>query len=226
MIGLVSAEKREIDGILKLMDNKNEEIFGPFKFIKGKINNQECIAVLSGVGKVFSSICTQTLILKYSPDFILNIGVSGGIGKKVNILDVVVAKEVVQYDFDISPLQKRKKSEIPDLNLIEIPCSSWIVKNILNSTKNTIKDIKIHCGTIVTGDKFINSPTKVEFDGLACDMESGSIGQTCYLNKIEFGIIRGISDKANSTAHVDYENYIEKASENASQVLYKFLETI
>ncbi len=231
MVGLISAEKQELDEILKLMHNKNEEIFGAFKFIKGKINNKECIAALSGVGKVCSSICTQTLILKYSPEFILNVGVAGGIGEKVNVFDVVIANNVVQYDFDLSPLQNRKKGEIPALNLIEIPCSSWIVKNILNSTKNTIKDIKIHCGTIVTGDKFINSPTKLmqlnkEFNGLACDMESGSIGQTCYLSKIDFGIIRGISDNANSTAHVDFENYIEKASENASQVLYKFLETI
>ena len=231
MVGLISAEKQELDEILKLMHNKNEEIFGAFKFIKGKINNKECVAALSGVGKVSSAICTQTLILKYSPNFILNVGVAGGIGEKVNILDVVVAHDVVQHDFDHSPLHNRKKGEIPALNLVQIPCSSWIVKNILNSTKNTIKNIKIHCGTIVTGDKFINSPTKLmqlnkEFNGIACDMESGAIGQTCYLNKIEFGIIRTISDNANSTAHVDFENFIVKASENASKILFDFLETI
>ncbi len=208
MVGLISAEKQELDEILKLMHNKNEEIFGTFKFIKGKINNQECIAVLSDVGKVCSSICTQTLILKYSPEFILNVEVAGGIGEKVNVFDVVVANDVVQYDFNLSPLQNRKKGEIPALNFIEIPCSSWIVKNILNNTKNTIKDIKIHCGTIVTGDKFINSPTKL-----------------MQLNKIDFKIIWGISDNANSTAHVDFENFMMKASKNASQVLYKFLET-
>lgn len=231
MLGLISAEKKELDEILKLMHNKNEESFCAFNFIKGKINNKECVAVLSGVGKVCSAICTQTLILKYSPDFILNVGVAGGMGEKVNILDVVIANNVVQHDFNLSPLENRKKGEIPALNLVKIPCSKWIVKNILNSTKNIIENVKIHCGTIVTGDQFINSPEelmqlKKDFNGLACDMESGSIGQTCYLNKVEFGIIRAISDNANSTAPGDFENFIEKASKNASKILFKFLETI
>ena len=231
MIGIICAEKQELDEILKLMSNKSEEIFSFFEFIKGKINNQDCVVALSGVGKVSSAICAQTLILKYCPNFILNVGVAGGIAENINIFDTVIANNVVQHDFDVSAFPNRKKGEIPALNLVQIPCSPWIIKNISSIIKNTVKNIKIHYGTVVSGDQFINSPTKLiqlnnYFCGIACDMESGAIGQTCLLNKIDFGIIRSISDNANSSAKVNFGKFIIKASVNACNILSEFLKTI
>jgi len=57
-------------------------------------------------------------------------------------------------------------------------------------------------------------------------MESGAIGQTCLLNKIDFGIIRSISDNANSSAKVNFGKFIIKASVNACNILSEFLKTI
>ena len=57
-------------------------------------------------------------------------------------------------------------------------------------------------------------------------MELGAIGQTCLLNKIDFGIIRSISDNANSSAKVNFGKFIIKASVNACNILSEFLKTI
>ncbi|MDR1466906.1 MAG: 5'-methylthioadenosine/adenosylhomocysteine nucleosidase [Oscillospiraceae bacterium] len=230
MIGIICAEQKEINEILKLMTNKNEENFRSFKFIKGEINNHDCTAVLSGVGKVSSAICTQVLIFKYSPDIILNVGVAGGISEKINIGDVVIANNVVQHDFDVSIFPNRKRGEIPALSLVQIPCSTWVIEKILNSAKS-ISNVKVHNGTIVSGDQFINCPNKLlglntDFGGIACEMEAGAIGQTCFVNKVDFGIIRSISDNANSDAKINFEEFIEQSSMNAASILSAFIRSI
>lgn len=109
MIGIICAEKQELDEILKLMSNKSEEIFSFFEFIKGKINNQDCVVALSGVGKVSSAICAQTLILKYCPNFILNVGVAGGIAENINIL--ILLLPIMWYSMTLMflPFQIEKK---------------------------------------------------------------------------------------------------------------------
>ena len=49
-------------------------------------------------------MCAQTMILKYSPDIIINSGVAGALSESLNIMDAVIATRVVQHDMDTSPL--------------------------------------------------------------------------------------------------------------------------
>jgi len=227
MIGIICALSQEINDILNLMKNKDEEIFSSLFFVTGTLNKIPCVAVLSGVGKVHAALCTQTLIIKYKPDFILNIGVAGGIDENVKIGDIVVARSIIQHDFDIPSFLCGKKHKFSNT---EIPCSSWIVEKILDSTKN-IKDTNIHNGTIVTGDQFINSTNKLlklknDFKGIACDMEAGGVAQTCFMNKVDFGVIKSISNNADSNAKTDFSEFTEKSSKNVASVLYNFLNHI
>ncbi len=230
MIGIICAMAQELDKVLELMTNKSEEEFTSFNFVIGNLNNHKCVAVLSGIGKVNAAICTQTLIIKYQPDIILNIGVAGGIDDNINIGDIVVAESVVQHDFDISAFVNRKKGEIPGIDKIKITCIPCIVQKILTTSRN-IKGVKIHKGIIASGDQFINCSNKLlqlknEFDAVACEMEAGSIGQVCYVNKVNFGVIRSISDNANSDAKIDFYEFIENASKNAARILYNFTQSI
>ncbi|MDR0404860.1 MAG: hypothetical protein LBH37_03630 [Oscillospiraceae bacterium] len=34
------------------------------------------------------------------------------------------------------------------------------------------------------------SQLKNDFGGIACDMEAGAVGQTCFVNGVDFGIMR------------------------------------
>ena len=96
--------------------------FGIFKFFFGKINNTECVAVLCGVGKVNAAMCAQSLINKYRPEIILNVGVAGAIDKKIKVGDIVISDYAIEYDFDISAFPNRKKGEISGINTVSIPC--------------------------------------------------------------------------------------------------------
>lgn len=227
MIAIICAMKQELDKILCLMNDSKPIKLYSNQFYIGTINHKECVAGLCGVGKVNAAICTQTLIMKYNPKVILNVGVAGSIDKNVAIGDVVIADATIQHDFDISAFSHRKKGEISGINSVKIKTSQHIIDKLIVCSKK-IKHLIFHCGTVLTGDQFITSKIKLmdlknEFGGLACDMEAGSIAQTCYLNGISYGIVRAISDSANSNSTLDFKSFIESSSENAALLIEEFI---
>lgn len=230
MFAIICAMQEELNEILLFMEDISYENLGYIKIFKGKINNIPCIAALCGVGKVSAAMCTYGLILNYHPDFILNVGVAGSIDENLNILDAVVANNAIQHDFDISAFPNRKKGEISGIDSVEMPCTNWIIEKLSESTKK-IENINYKVGTILTGDQFINSKEKLlnlrnEFGGIACDMEAGSISQLCLMNKIDFGILRTISDNANDNSHIDFNTFVSKSSKNAANIILNFTKLI
>lgn len=227
MIGIICAEPEELNEILKLTENTKKEKICSLEFVTGNILNTSCVVSLSGVGKVNAAMCVQTMILKYCPDLILNIGVAGAISEDVKIGDIVVGSGVIQHDFDVSAFPNRKKGEISGIGKVEIPCTQRIMEKLKFSCEN-IKEINSHCGTILTGDQFINS-TKIlseiknQFGGLVCEMEAGSIGQVCFINDIDFGIVKAISDTADNSSTIDFKTFIKQASKNCAKLLMEFI---
>jgi adenosylhomocysteine nucleosidase len=69
---------------------------------------------------------------------------------------------------------------------------------------------------VATGDKFINDSVLVaklreDFNAIAGDMESASIGHVCYINGIPFGILRSMSDSGDENSDNDYKSSLEYA---------------
>ena len=227
MIGIICAEPEELNEILKLMKNTKKEKICYLKFITGNILNTNCVISLSGVGKVHAAMCAQTMILKYHPNLILNIGVAGAVSSEIKIGDIIIGHGVIQHDFDVSAFPNRKKGEISGIGKVEIPCTKWIADKLKLSCKN-IKEINFHYGTVLTGDQFIDSPKilneiKNQFGGLVCEMEAGSIGQVCFINNIDFGIIKAVSDTADNSSTVDFKTFIKQASKKCVKLLMEFI---
>ena len=107
-IGIIFAmdeELRELKEYIKI--TKSYNIFD-LKFYEGTINNNICILVESGVGKVNAARCTQILIDKLETDYIFNIGVAGGISDNLTVGDVILGEKLVQHDFDITAFNHEK----------------------------------------------------------------------------------------------------------------------
>jgi len=155
---------------------------------------------------------------------------AGAIDENIKIGDVVICSAAIQHDFDISIFPGRKKGEISGINKVEISCTPWVVKKLTECAKKS-EGFNFHVGTVLTGDQFISSMSKLkklkkDFRGLACEMEAGSIAQVCYLNNIEFAILRAISDCANKKSSTDFYSFIKSSSKNAASLLYKFIKSI
>ena len=221
MIGIIVAMKEELDKLLIYLSNKKETNIKGINIYKGNINNTECIIALSGVGKVNAARTTQIIIDNYNINKIINIGVSGSCTKDLNIGDIVIADKLYQYDFDIT-MFNHNLGYVPLVgDYIEIP--NKIIKDFINKVNQ-----KISIGPLASADRFVsNIKDKLElnnkFNDIACDMESSAIGQVCYLSKIDFLIIRSISDTLNDNITVEFEEFLDSSSEELAKMLLNYL---
>ena len=103
-IGIIAAMQMELDGLKAAMTDTEIETVSGMEFVRGRIAGKDVVAVVCGIGKVFAAMCAQTLILKYAPDAVINIGVAGAVGPGLRVMEVVVADKVCQHDMDTSAI--------------------------------------------------------------------------------------------------------------------------
>ncbi len=93
-------------GVIFAISNEVENINLPIKFVGIRASkpvfeitlNNTYYAIISGIGKIQSASATQKLIDCFSPDIILNLGLSGRINDKLDVGSLVIANEIVEYD--------------------------------------------------------------------------------------------------------------------------------
>ncbi|ERI91300.1 MTA/SAH nucleosidase [Clostridiales bacterium oral taxon 876 str. F0540] len=229
MIGIIGAMDEEVEILLKEIILERKEKKAKMEFSLGKLWGQEVVVVRSGIGKVNAAVCAQILADDFNTDYIINVGIAGGIGDNINPGDIVIADNLVQHDMDTSAFGD-KFGQIPRLETFDFKCSKELMIIAEEACKKFGKS-KSFIGRIVTGDQFVADIEKIkwlkdEFDALACEMEGGSIAQVCYLNNIPFVVIRSISDNANTGAHMDYEKFKYIAVGNSVNILRGMLENM
>lgn len=224
LIGIIGAMKVEVEKLKERMSCVETTVISGIRFYRGELWGKDIVLAVSGIGKVNAALCTQTMILKFSPSIIINTGVAGGI-EDFEIGSIIIGNSVVQHDMDTSPIGD-PKGMIPGINMIEIPCSHHVLDKLKEAARKS--DLKIYTGVIATGDQFMNDRAKIQeihkmFNAVAFEMESGSIGQVCYINGVDFGIVRAVSDSGDENSHIDYVHFVESAADNAVQLVRNFL---
>lgn len=227
-IGIIGAMQSEVDAIKeKITDAKSVTISG-ITFVYGELYAVNVVAAVSGIGKVFAAICTQTMILTFQPDLVVNIGVGGSLSKDLDIADVAIASRVVQHDMDTSALGD-PRGLISGINIVYFPCDEQIV----GAFSACAKTLGIHSreGVIASGDCFISDSKKKQelvecFDAIVCEMEGASIGHVCYVNKVPFAVLRAISDNGDENSENDYFTSLTKASNVALALMDAYLQTL
>ncbi|MBR1779633.1 MAG: 5'-methylthioadenosine/adenosylhomocysteine nucleosidase [Clostridia bacterium] len=217
MIGIICAMEFEGHKIKNSMQEIKIHKISSINFYSGELHGMSCVVAAGGVGKVNAAVCAQTMILKYRPGFILNIGVAGGLLEDMRVCDVVISQAAVQCDVDTTALGD-PKGFISTIEVTYLPCSRRLADLIL-------KDASIHYGTMASSDQFIADKNKLkqvkaDFGAIACDMETASIAQVCYMNNVEFLSIRAISDNINrENSHLDYEKFKAKSAEKVYMII-------
>ena len=227
-IGIIVSTDEELIETKNIMDSIEEKNVYELTFIKGKISNKKVFAVKCGIGKVNAARTTQILIDKFDVDKIINIGAAGGVNPNLKIQDIVIGERLVQYDFDVSSSGDYEKGEIQgvgkyiksDYELINV-CRRVLEKRIE-------KDVNVIIGTIATADIFCSDPedarkAREEFEADCVEMEGASVAQVCYLDKVPFLVIRGISDTPDGENEMEYYTYCHIAAKRAADLLQDLL---
>lgn len=229
MIGIIGAMAVEVENVIAAMSEEKVQTISSISYHIGKMAGIDCVAAQCGVGKVAAAVCAQTMILMYRPSVLVNVGVAGGIGRDIHIGDIVIARGLVQHDMDTSAIGD-PKGLISGINLVIIPASARLV-DLVESTAANFYGRGIHVGIIATGDQFICNGDKlkqiaVEFGAIACEMEGGSVAQVCYINHLDFVVIRAISDNADDNASMDFTSFAVSSAHKITALMKKLLPTI
>ena len=234
---ILSALKEEQQGLLELLQNPQRVTRAGRHFWRGHLHGQPVVLALSRVGKVAAATTATALIEYFDAGQIVFTGVAGGIGAGVNVGDVVIASSFVQHDLDASPLFPRYqvplygRSEFncdPKLNaIISVALesiSTW--SNSVFSSHSSVQPVKFHHGLIVSGDRFVcsaaetsgllNALNEAGFQPLAVEMEGAAVAQVCFDYGVPFAAVRVISDRADDTAHVDFQTFVTEVASRYS----------
>jgi nucleoside phosphorylase len=65
-----------------------------------------------------------------------------------------------------------------------------------------------------------------ELEGDAVEMEGASVALVARVNELPVVVVRTISDKADTSAKVDFERFLPRASENSALVVGEILRRI
>ena len=167
---------------------------------QGCIGGNDVVLWQCGIGKVNAAIGTARLVQEHHPDCILSTGLAGGIDSSLGVMDVVVGSQTVYHDvwcgMGNAYGQVQGMPERFDAHPVLLQCVEGIADR---------ETMQVKQGLICTGDQFITdrealSRIKNRFpDGLACEMESAAIAQSCHIYGIPFMSIRVISDTPGNT---------------------------
>ncbi len=224
-IGIICAMDVELSGIKEMMTIENEAVISGISFYYGALEGKKVVAARCGVGKVFAAICTEAMIMCYSPDIIVNSGVAGGLSSGLSLCDAAVASSAVQHDMDTSPLGD-PEGLISGINMIYLPCDEH-ASTLLKSCAEAV-GVHSECGVIASGDRFISSDSEKErlrnkFSAIACEMEGASVAHVCFVNNVKCAVLRTISDGGNDNAKMDFPEFCAKAARQSHEIIKEFV---
>lgn len=226
MIGLIGAMAMEVEALAAQVTERQETTIGMDTFISGKLFGREAVLAVCGPGKVNAALCAQSMILRFHPEWVLNLGVAGAGEAGVSIGDMVIATAAVQHDVDTSPIGD-PVGMVSKLNLIEIPCDAALRARLVRAA-SSLPGVRVHQGVVATGDQFINSGEvrariHERFSPLAVEMEGGAVAQACYMHGVPCGVLRSISDQADGRSDMDYPTFARLAAAHSQTVVERLM---
>ena len=147
----------------------------------------------------------------------------------LKVTDVVASQRLVYHDVWCG--DGNEYGQVQGFPASYEGCSS-LLKHALSLNEAGMES-RIHSGLVCTGDQFITNRTELDTikqrfpDGLAVDMESAAIAQTCYLYNVPFLSFRIISDTPGVEDHASqYADFWGTMAERSFLTIWTFLSTL
>lgn len=230
MLGIIGAMTQEVANLKEQMTEVTIQTRAGMDFYQGKLRGKDVVVVRSGIGKVNAAVCSQILADQYQVTGIINTGIAGSLRNEINIGDIVLSKDTIQHDMDATGFGY-PVGQIPQMEESVFQGDVKLIEAAKRCCEKVIPEIGVHVGRVVSGDQFISDKAKKEwliqtFQGYCTEMEGAAIAQAAYLNQIPFLIIRAISDKADDSAEMDYEEFEAKAIEHSVKLVTAMVEEL
>lgn len=224
-IAVIVAMDKEFAQLSSLLADKQNKSIDGFCYVTGKLGDKSIILHKCGIGKVNAAVGATELISNFHPECIISSGCAGGIDNTLKVMDVVVSKNARYHD-----AYTGFEGEGADIEQTFL-ADDYLVNKADELSKTSASHI--HLGQICTGDQFITDKVKLESikqanpEGLAVDMESAAIAQTCKILSVPFISFRIISDTIGAEFHLEeYNNFWEEMADHSFDVIYHYIKSL
>ena len=220
-------------GVIIAMDIEYRQMRDAIGGETGRLGNNDIVLWRCGVGKVNAAVGTMRLIQQHHPDAIISTGLAGGIDPQMRVMDVLAATQCVYHDVDCGGISQDGPCVLGQVQ--GLPARYDADPRLLDvALQVPATDERLVTGLICTGDQFITDRERQNIikrhfpDGLACDMESAAIAQTCYLMKVPFLSLRVISDTPGRTDdhQQQWGDFLASMCDRSFHFVKKYLEML
>ncbi|MDD6612033.1 MAG: 5'-methylthioadenosine/adenosylhomocysteine nucleosidase [Clostridiales bacterium] len=221
--GILGALDAEVDLIRREMTVSRETPLFGTTYYEGTVHGQDIILVCCGVGKVNAAICAAAAVERFGADCIVNVGIAGAMGHGLNILDVVISREVGFHDQDAVMLNYYpKRAFFPADERLAALCERACA---------AIPEMegRYRLGRIVSGDVFVNDAAvkqsiRDRYEPDCVEMEGAAIGHAAFMYEKPYLVIRTMSDAADDNADETYDDFIGEAARTSATIILKMLD--
>jgi len=227
--GIIGAMEPEVAILKAKLANCETSSHAGYTFYQGQIDGNDVVIVQSGIGKVAAALATAILVDKFKPDYVVNTGSAGGFNATLKVGDIVVSSEVRYHDVDVTAFGY-EIGQLPANPAAYIPHETLVTAAKAGIDK--LENIQAMVGLITTGDTFMTKDEDIakareNFPTMAAvEMEGAAIAQTCHQFNVPFVIIRSLSDIAGKESPTSFDEYLETASVNSSQLVINMLNAL
>lgn len=242
-LGVITAIPEEIAHFGDHFEATDPVELGGFLFRPGRLDGRAAVLVETGIGKVNAAIVTTVLLRRFGCRGLVFSGVAGGLAPDLSVGDVVIGQRVVCHDYGavtngaLKPYQPGAfpLPGLPDAHGYDLPAP--LVARLrealtglelpslsARATGGAPRTPKLHFGTILTGDAFINCADTRQrlhagFGGHAVEMEGAAVHQVAERFAVPAVVVRALSDLAGEDSHMDFESFLPEAAGIAARIV-------
>ncbi|MDT3365968.1 MAG: 5'-methylthioadenosine/S-adenosylhomocysteine nucleosidase [Bacteroidota bacterium] len=206
-IGIIVAMDSEYDLMLNALGGTPD----------GTIGSHTVHLRRSGMGKVNAAVAATVLIRDCHPDCLLSTGVAGALDPSLKGLDAVVSREIVYHDAWYGEGNAYGQIQGFPARFQGDPALLAVAERL-----------GARPGLFCSGDWFVDTDEVHDRilrdfpDGIAVDMESAALAQTCHIHGIPFLSFRLISDTAEDHAGT-WERFWQEVGPTSFRLMRDFL---
>ena len=147
MIGIIGAMDEEVEKLKADITDAVTEVHNGLTFVTGKLKGKYVTVVRSGIGKVNAGACTAVLIDRYMVDHVINTGIAGSLDAHIDIGDIVLSEDAVQYDMDAVTFGYQL-GEIPRVGTLSFKADNKLIAFAEEENRKVNPDIHTFIGRV------------------------------------------------------------------------------
>lgn len=236
MIALICAMEPEAALLKAALTESRQEAWHRWVFQVGRLDGHEVVLLQCGIGKVNAAAGAALVLSRYPVTALVQTGAAGAVDPRLEPGDLVIGTELFHHDADVTAFGYAL-GQLPgeparfraDPQLQDQAAAAFEALKAEGALQGAPKVLR---GPIASGDQFVNSRERVQDlrrlwpDLAALEMEGAALAQVCAAAGTPFMILRAVSDKADGSSHLDFQDFLQLASRNSALLTRRLLALI